>query len=72
MRWPLAAHRHARPEDGAAGRAAFDRLWSEDVVVEQYFDIVADVADGKGQTDLAARARAFGRGADITPPEHAA
>lgn len=47
-----------RDQAGAAGRAAFDARWSEDVVLAQYFETIAEIAEAKGQGDLAARARA--------------
>lgn len=58
--------------DGAAGRAAFDRLWSEDVVIERYFDVIAEEAGKKGQTELQQRARMFGSQANGDVPSEAA
>jgi glycosyltransferase involved in cell wall biosynthesis len=47
---------------GRHGREAFMRRWCESVVVPGYLDIVARAADKRGNTDLAARARAIGAG----------
>ena len=48
----------AAAADGDAGRAAFDRLWSEDVVVARYFREIAEVAEARGLNDTARRAAA--------------
>ena len=53
----MATERGLREATGNAGRAAFEERWSEDVVLAQYFETVAEIADSKGQRDLAARAR---------------
>ena len=45
--------------DGQRGRDAFDRLWSEDVVIEQYFREIADAAQGRGLADIAQRAAGY-------------
>lgn len=41
---------------GRAGAAAFQRLWSEDVVVAEYFRIIRDEARRKGLSEVARRA----------------
>lgn len=48
----------AAARDGARGRAAFERQWSEDVVIAQYFRLIAAAADEKGLTATAGRALA--------------
>lgn len=38
---------------GALGLKAFQETWSEDVALARYFEIIRDVADRKGMTELA-------------------
>jgi glycosyltransferase involved in cell wall biosynthesis len=53
----MATEHGLREATGSAGSAAFEERWSEDVVLAQYFETVAEIADSKGQHDLAARAQ---------------
>lgn len=52
----LAADRAHAARLGAAGHAAFRRLWSEAAVLARYFDVIADAATRRGRDALAARA----------------
>ena len=54
----MATEKGLRDATGEAGRTAFEERWSEDVVLAQYFETIAEIAESKGQKDLAARARA--------------
>ena len=44
---------------GQRGRDTFDRLWSEDVVVQRYFQEIAAAARERGLDDIARRAALF-------------
>ena len=52
-----ATNEAAATEDGERGRAAFERLWSEDVVIARYMNLIADCADLRSMTELCVRAR---------------
>lgn len=41
---------------GLDGQNAFQRQWSEDVVLEKYFEVIRQVALRRGMDDLAERA----------------
>lgn len=57
----LATEEGLRERLGAAGRKALDERWSERVVIDAYLDLIADLAERKGRTEVAARARAMPR-----------
>jgi len=45
-------------ELGQAGRRAFEQLWSEEVVLRHYFELISELAQRRGETELVERIKA--------------